>query len=488
MQRIFDEVEEFLRGEYFALVVYFIGLFGVLGSVSRLTDTSHEIGLVGYRWLYGGETLYTQVWSKYSPQTLALGAIYSKYFNSGAARFIFELVIYTATYLLLYKIFDLVASKTLRKPMLDSSKSVALLLATSILIVPGVWQSGVEPTKISLLLLCLSVYMYYKWRASKTSYWLLGATAKNWRYMLGFAVAATLLIHMTILNVIFVLPIVVDLVLFCKKTKLSILGWSSFWYSVLLVNFWVLYSIFSSHGLLVTALKMTWLGVSSQLNEAFVLASTKAIILLPIFVMAVHLILGAKQANFKDNPPLWVLSISILAITILAPGFALASLVLMLPFAALLMTDTTKKLFTNSQTAALLIISLAATIPSIYLYKSQNTLEHLRAQAASAYVQQRIVGGRYAYYYGVGAGFYGKYGLSNPTGFYDPTLFSANDNGLDLGGKFRGDNEANAPEFAVYATGDISKVPNSPARIEQYFTKHYTVAETLDDYKILKRK
>jgi hypothetical protein len=488
MMQYFGVIEGYLQRKYFAVFVYFIGLVGIFASSPRLTDTTHEITTVGARWVYGGELLYAQVWSRYSPQVLAMGAVYNRYINSGVTRFLFELVIYTLIYLLLYKIADLIASACHTKPATTTTKPLVLLLAVAMIIAPDVWQRGIYPSKISLLLLCLAVYTYYKWRASKPSYWLMGATTKNWRYMLAFGVSTTLLVHVSILNFIFVVPLAVDLVIFCRKNNLSMLRWGTFLYASLLTNFWVLYSVFSSRGQLLLALKMTMLGVNSQLRQPLEFNSIAATHLVTGGIILALIIAGAKRLNTRIAPGLWALSMLYIMTLVLAPGFAISNLILLLPFMPLLLMSSTNKLFNAGYTASLLALSIVAVVPAIYLHNTGNKLDNIRAQTASAYVQQRIRSNHNVYYYGLGRGFYKEYGLDNPTGFYDPLLFGIDEYNLDLGGKFRGDNEASAPIFVVYATGGSSKITNSPTRIEQYFAKHYTVVETMDDYKILKRK
>lgn len=206
--------------------------------------------------------------------------------------------------------------------------------------------------------------------------------------------------------------------------------------------------------------------------------------LIPLSIFVVLAVYGAQSGNYKKDRVLWLTCIGLLGVAALS---MYGGVLMMLPFMLILLAPVYRQKIQPGVVIVACLCGLALSIPYRYQDKKQVQLESAKLQVASAYLEQRLTDTRMVYYYGNGAGFYDKTNLSGSTRFYNAELFTKDTNSLGLVDKFRGDNEANAPIFVIYNTGDQTVSPAIP-RIDEYFAKHYDEATVLGGYKILRRK
>jgi hypothetical protein len=474
-------LQRFMTSRYPAFFAFAVGLTGVLLVPIRLSDNTYEAEVVGMRWLQGSEILYAQVWSKLSPQTLFLGSVYHRFVWSNVVSTLLEIVVYMCTALLLYgSVNTLFHGKKYAWVRANAYLLYAVLLA-----MPGMWQRGIYAPKIGLLLLSAAVYTYIRWKSSGPSYWLLGPTTKNWRLLLACGVAATMLINTSLLYGVFLLPILVDFVVYSRKKSLSFVRLSGFFVVPFVVEMWVWYAAFGSHGVLNIYAKFVMLELRNYFGSIPDIDSLLMLAMIPLTLVVAYAVAATRSKNIRAHPGIWATGIVLLAIIVFAHANLYFTSLLFVP---LLPYITPKSALYRSHISYILLAIIVSLVPATYLLRAQTSLDSSRARAAAIVIASQIDDAQGVYYYGRGSGYYHLSDTGNSTGFYDALDLQINSYSMDISAMFRGDSEANPPQFVIYATGERSKIYNSPERLEQYFAKHYEKVATLDDYIVLKRK
>jgi len=470
-------VESALRVKYFLFIPLFIAILASTTTLSSLRDQTHEIEIVGSSWIDKGSILYVQTWSHYSPQTLAIGALYSVV-QSDVIRILIEVLFVIVVGLLL--------NANLRLTMGDGAKTRAmLLLASTSLLIPGSWERGVTPAKLALLFINLMFFGYLSWKNSSTSYWFLGKTSKNWRYLLLAGISMSLTLFTSWFYALFIVPVVVDFLRYRRGKNYQKLRWSAFFVVPILVESWILISALVPRNLLGTAFQNSLLDLRIFSGDVGLFRNSWALFVSTIILVTCALI-SVRSQSARKEPAAWVVSMIVILTTLFLPVGILQSTVIVITFAGLLYSNTASKVLRPGVVAVCAIFLIVISLPLRTLLQSQLQLDKSSAQIAISYVDQRLVDTRFVYYYGSSAGFYELSEFDNPTRFYDARVFEYDNGSLELADKFRGDSEAERPLFVVYATGEQTKAPKID-RLEEYFTKHYTEVADIEGYKILKR-
>ncbi len=474
--KFLKSIEDELVRKYVPIYIYLFGLLSVLTTARRLTDATHEIQIIGSAWFRQGSIPIVQAYSSASPLMLYLGAQYDRIGSNVGMRVIFEIVIYSLIAYTLYSWLKLLYAKEAIR------RNTLLLVGLLILLIPGVWQIGISSYKFGVLFLLAANYFLTLWIRSGRSYWFAGETNKNWRYLLLAGISLSALIYTSLLLALFAVPMIAKFIIYIIKNKNVVTSLALVLVPVLAQS-WVWYSFFSSRRLLTEALRASLLDFRIS---AFPGSTSKSIImaLIPLAVFVVLAVYGAQSGNYKKDRVLWLTCVGLLGAVVIS---MYGGLMIMLPFMLILLAPVYRQKIRPGFVIVACLCGLALSIPYRYQDKKEVQLESAKLQVVSAYIEQRLTDTRMVYYYGNGAGFYDKSNLSGSTRFYNAELFTKDTNSLGLVDKFRGDNEANAPMFVIYNTGDQAVSPAIP-RIDEYLTKHYEESTVLSGYRILKRK
>jgi hypothetical protein len=453
------------------------GILAVLSTPVRLTDQTHEIQIIGSAWFSGGSIPLVQAYSNFGPLNLFIGSYYDKFITNGLTIRLFEVAIFTLISILLYRWIRLHHTKSI------SYQNMLLLFALLIIVIPGVWQVGINPGKIGLILLIGLYCSYDLWKNSSRSYWLFGETQRNSRYLLVTGVMLSGLLFCSLLISLFAIPVLISF--FKALLKDSAYGIRQ---SVVLLvptalHGWLWYSYFASRGLVTEALRASALDFRLATHGAVFDPLVLGVLVFPIFVVLLFIILSIRRDNFKSNRKTWVIGLGLLAGLVVSRG----GILLTLPLVYLLTVPLHLKKLRPDAVAVWCLLGLAVVLPYRYLDSSQAKLATAQSQVAEAYIEQRLIDSSYVLYYGRGAGFFNDANLASSTRFYNSAVLAFDNDGQQLIDKFRGDNEANTPRYVLYATDKQSAVGNVP-RIEEYFAKHYDEITSLDGYKIFKRR
>lgn len=478
--QLWKKVEETLVLKYFLLVPLFIGILAATTTLSSLRDQTHEIERVGSAWINDGAILYAQAWSHHSPQTLFFGALYSNYAATGFAQIVVEVLFVGIVGILLW------ANLRLTMPGKIAKQRALLLLASCSLLIPGSWQLGVTPAKIALLSINIMIFGYFSWKKSGESYWLLGKTSKNWRYLLLAGTTMSLTIYTSWFYTLFVLPIIVDFAQYLKPKRVALVRWTGLMIIPIIAESWVWISVLSPRNLLGLALENSVLDIRIFGSEIGLFRNSWALILSTI-VLVICALVGVRAVNLRKNPSVWTISLVIIIATLFFPAGILQSTVILIAFGGLIYSEKAAVIVRPAVMAICAVFLLLASLPLRTLLQKQLELDIGSGRLAASYVDQRLVDTVSVYYYGSSAGFYELSGFNNPTRFYDAKVFNYDSLSLGLEAKFRGDMEADAPLFVVYATGERTKVEKVD-RLEEYFAKHYAEVASIEGYTILKRK
>jgi hypothetical protein len=472
MKRL-EGLTHILKHRHFWALPAIITLLALVTRSQSLHDYTYELEAVGRDWLFGSKILYLQTWAHASPQTILLAGVYAHYISSDFLRFFADLTTTLATGYMSVRAWQMWSPKA------DTHIRGLALLASSLLFVPSLWQSGVHPLKIVCLLVATAYYSYARWRASDESYWLFGTTAKNWRFGLLFGVSISGIAFTSPLYLLFIVPLVV--VFINEHLELTDkIRWSALFIAPAIIETWVWYSVFAPRELITTALRTSVVeDVRVMLNTAFVPDFRTALIACSV-VICIGL-LSVRASTLKHQPHIWLIG-ALLSLVVIVPGFGVAHSIALLILAGIALSRATKlPSYIYVVSAGALVV---LTLPSLLLAQQRSSLEHSEVQRVSAYIEQRLMSQRIVVYYGRGAGFYELSGFNNPTRFYNLEALEY-ENTLALEEKFRGDNEADPALFVVYATNADYKI--DIPRLEQYLTKHYTEVAVLGEYRILKR-
>jgi len=474
------KIEDILANKYFYLLPLFVSVSAVLATPKHLLDDTHEIILAGNRWLSDNSILYVQNWSAHSPQTLFFGHIYSKFINNTFLQTLLEVAFVFAFMALAYTIFKMVFRRSL------FVRSALLLMFSSLLYIPHVWQIGVSESKLAVLFFLLFLFGYYKWKQSTKSMWLFGSTSKNWRYLLLAGVALSMLVYTSFLYIPFALPVLFDFVNTTKKSKGVLIKWGSFLTIPLLLEAWLWISVLASRSLLTPHVQASIANL--QLRTLTNLNLQKQLpILLVIVTLLVILLVHVDARRIRKHTLLWIGSIGLIIAGVLLPYGAIYCA---LPIFMLMIYAYNKRsqLVITPQIMAIIAgIVIMLSVPLHWLDARQSSLDYARAQLAIAYVEQRSMESNIITYYGKGAGIFAESGLANSTRFNDLSVLNYDTSTIAMESSFRGDAEAVTPMFVIYATDGNFRAPPTP-RLEQYFTKHYEKVADLDGYQILKRR
>jgi hypothetical protein len=390
---------------------------------------------------------------------------------------VFEIALWASVALLMYGISRILFNKT---PALRNS---LLLLTSSAIFVPRIWQHGVTDQKLSLLFLAMFIYGYLAWKQSGKTMWLFGSTSKNWRFILLSGIAFTMLFYTSWVYVLATLPVFIDF--FRHKTwrKTELISWSAFYIVPLLLETWVWLSHLSSHRLLSLHYYSELLGIRQSIRSIEPLS-----LLLPAVITALLFFLALlphiKSIQVSNNKALWTWAVASFVLCVVWPMWLIANVMVILP---LLIYVLPKELSRPAYIAGLSLIIIILSMPLRLLDNRQTKLQLAQADLASAYIEQRSINSNTVIYYGKGAGFFSEYSYTNPTRYYDLSVLAFDNDHLFIEPSFRGDAEAVTPLFAVIATANELQAPATP-RLDQYFTKHYEKVADLDGYQILKRK
>lgn len=476
VMKFVKQVEAMLKSGYVLAVAAGISFIGAMFSPRRLTDQSHEIVQAGTKWI-DGSILYVQSWSSHSPQTVFLGYVYGRYFRSNLMQTVFEIALWASVALLMYGISRILFNKT---PALRNS---LLLLTSSTIFVPRIWQHGVTDQKLSLLFLAMFIYGYLVWKQSGKTMWLFGSTSKNWRFILLSGIAFTMLVYTSWVYVLTTIPIFIDLIGHKKWRKTEMIQWVSFYIVPFILETWVWLSHLSSHRLLSLHFYAELLGVrqSVRINEPLSLV-LPAVIIAILFIMA--LLTNVRGVLARRNTVMWAWALVSIILIVLWPAWLIANITVALPLLIYVLPQQLKR---PDVIAAVSLTMVFLSLPLRLLDSRQTKLQMAQADLASAYIEQRSIDSDTVIYYGKGAGFFSEYSYTNPTRYYDLSALAYDNDHLSIEPSFRGDAEAVTPLFAVIATTNELQAPATP-RLDQYFTKHYEKVADLDGYQILKRK
>ena len=143
-----------LTDKSLALWIFVGGLLAVLTTPSRITDHTHEIQIIGSAWFRGGSIPLAQAYSNFGPLSLYIGSIYDRFITNNFTIRLFEIAIFSIASLLLYLWVRLHHNKNI------AYQNLLLSIALLIIVIPGVWQVGINPGKTGLLFL-LGLYFFY---------------------------------------------------------------------------------------------------------------------------------------------------------------------------------------------------------------------------------------------------------------------------------------------------------------------------------------
>jgi hypothetical protein len=470
------QVEELLKNRYILVVSIVISLIGVLFSPQRLTDQSYEIVHAGTKWV-NGSILYVQSWSSHSPQTLYLGYLYGRYIKSSFGQLLFELAMWTLLSLVIFFVAQQLFSKTLVQ------RNALLLVSSALVFVPRLWQRGVTDQKFALLFFAIFILFYLLWKKSGKTIWLLGATSKNWRYILLSGIALSLLLYTSWLYALLAVPVLIDFVWYKNWQPGQLISWGSFLVIPFLLESWVWLSHLSSHRLLSIHTQAEILGIraSGRLGESFSLVLPAVIILTVLLMQILRLVRGDQ---LKHSRALWLWALISLIVCAIWPQWIIGNAIVSIP---LLVYIFKKQSVPPYVLAGLAIVVIVLSMPLRLLNSRETRLQAAQADLAIAYIEQRLIESRAVIYYGRGAGFFDRSDFINPTRYNDLSILAYDNSHVQLEPSFRGDAEAETPMFAVIATSSELQAPATP-RLDQYFSKHYDKVADLDGYQILKRK
>lgn len=476
--KFWKQLEGAVLGKYFLLLPVFIAVLGATTTLPSLRDQTYEIESVGSAWINDSAILYTQKWSHYSPQTLWVGSLYGNYITSDLA-----VIVYEALFICLV---GLLAYATLKRTNDNEIHNrTLLLLAASALLIPGAWQIGVTPAKLSLLFILSTYFFYFSWKRSSKNYWLFGETAKNWRFALLTGIFGSLTIFTSVYFCIFLLPLIVDFFKTAKKQNLSLLRQISFLIMPVLIEFWVWYSVLSPRRLITDALRAGIIDFKILTNDTSFLVNSWPLMLATLLVASLA-IAGIAAKNLRKNPLSWWYSLVVIASLIFIPAAGIQAVLIIIMLSGIIYSNEASRIVRPAFLIAGSFLLLVVSLPLRTTLQKELLLDKTEAALAASYIEQRLVDSRYVYYYGSSAGFYSFSDFKNPTRFYDARIFKYDNPTLQLESKFRGDIEAERPLFVVYATGSRTKAPKID-RLEEYFQKHYEEVANISGYRILKR-
>jgi len=471
------DVQVALTDKSLALWIFVGGLLAVLTTPSRITDHTHEIQIIGSAWFRGGSIPLAQAYSNFGPLNLYIGSIYDRFITNNFTIRLFEIAIFSVASLLLYLWVRLHHTKNI------AYQNLLLSIALLIIVIPGVWQVGINPGKIGLLFLLGLYYFYDLWQKSTKSYWLFGETARNSRYLLVAGIMFSGLIFSSLLITLFAIPVIINFVKILVKDPAYGLRQTVVFLVPVALHGWLWYSYFASRGLVSEALRVSSLDFRLATHGSVFDPLIIGALLFPVILIVLFIVHSIRRDNFKSNRKTWIIGLGLLEGLVVSRG----GILLTIPFIFLLAVPLHFKKLRLDLIAVWCLLGLVVVLPYRYLDSSRAKLSTAKAQVAEAYVEQRLIDSNYVLYYGRGAGFFSGSNLASSSRFYNASIFPFDNDRLLLVDKFRGDNEANLPRYVIYATDKDTAVGKVP-RIEEYFTKHYDEATTLPGYKILKRK
>lgn len=475
---LLETYKKLVKSRYFSIAPIAIAVISIFSQTRSLLDQHSDIILSGASWLKDHAILYAQVWSSHSPQTLYFGYIYNRYLSESFWQYAFELLFFLLAFWLLRQFLKLLQPK-------KDVQSNLLLLFTALITVPGVWSFGLSDQKLGFIFLVAMYFAYYSWKNSKKSYWVLGETSKNWRFMLLAGISFSLLINTSILYSVFFIPILVDFIKSNPKKWDFKLKWSALFYIPAIVEAWVWLSYLSSRNLFRLFIDAILVNIREQFGSRILSTS------LPLIIFGALLLIIAlthsSASQFKKNTLRWVTGILIVFSLVFATRFVILSVIFGFFVMVLLYKRQAQVIIKANLIGSVALSMIVLSIPLTILRDRREKLAIAEVDLASAYIQQRQIESNTVIYYGLGAGFYERTGLQSSSRFVNLGVLEYDNESSDLGSFFRGDSEGSTPMFLAYSTNEYLKMPLIP-RIKEYISKHYQKTAEIDGFDIYKRK
>lgn len=468
------------------LVVLAIVTLTIVSAPLQPSDVTHEIQAVGTRWVYEKEILYVQAWSRFSPQTLFVGALYDRYV-SGNRLFVYGFEVFCIASVAFCIFWVIRSSKTIKKHK-NTIPVVVGLLAT-IVIAPHVWSRGITPEKMAIIGVSGAIASYAAWRSSGPSRWLLGTSQRNFRYLVLAGVGLSFCIFSQPWLGLVAVPFFYDLWFTVNKKWAEWFTGASLLLAPIMLEMWLVYSALAPRQLFLPSVRslifdrLYGMRIVSLVPWQYLVIVASLTIILLLIAMPF-----ASGKHVQKSPLLWSLMIvCVLSILILGTGAVtyVGFFAVCLGYAALHAPLDT--LYSKRILLCCLVVLLPLVVQRFELGATAR-LESLRLELARGYVEQRTGENNNVIYFGKALNFYSDSALKNPTPFYDAGvfIFDDTDSTLELEAQFRGSSEAESPLFVVIANASDNSVP-LPERLRQYFDKHYMYATNTDGYTILKR-
>ncbi len=443
-------------------------------------DLSHEIEAVGSRWVFGHEILYVQVWSRFTPFMLYVGALYARYIGPHwFFRALFELALISGLYGGFYLIHRALSQKT-------DSFHYLLLPMSILLVMPGVWQRGVTPTKLAASTLSLATGLYLHWKKSTESFWLFGKTTKNFRFLIGSGICLTIVCFSAPWLSFIIIPFLTDMWRQYHQDWRDWMRWSSILVLPLSIASLITYSALKPRRLLTASFRALNLDRYVMMYRAHT-TSFALWLLVILFITGIVVVLTQRTALRQHITVTLALS--------MLPTFALlgrgaTEYTAVFGIAALILCISLK-IDEQKARALLMLCSVFFVAVSTQTITSETNrrLENVRLQLAQGYVLQRLNTSSTVLYFGRSSNFYDDDEIINPTPFYDSSVFMVDSERTHYGleAQLRGSSEAESPLFVVKAV-DPSNEITLPDRLNQYIDKHYEQVMQLDGYLVYKRR
>lgn len=466
-----------LKSRFFLYILLLIASLGIIFASRSLSDPSYEISSVGSLWL-DGAIPYVQAWSHYSPLTLFFGGLYDSFASTAFMQILFELTLYVGVF------FSLRALLAQRDTGHKATNAVLAMFATMPWI-PGLWHYGITPTKLALVFGVIFCWSIEAWARSGPSYWLFGATNKNWRLATLASVSAGLLAFVSPLYILMIIPAILK-VLQNSNLSMSTLRTASFFTVPSLLVLWIHISFFAPRRVLEEWLNATMLNLKITASGPVDAPYAWYIALIPLVIVFYLALIAVHNKNFRSKPAYWFSGIVVLASALLVPVFFIENSMVMLVIGTYLINRHSIKLMKPYTIMCAVSAMILVALPLAVQLSQTNDRLRLSAHALVQYIENQNRIDSVVFVYGSAPGLY-KLGLTNPSRYFDVSVFRYDSAFFAFSDKLRGDLEGNPPRFIIYPTSPTMQPPSN-ARLETYLSKHYNETATIGEFKILERK
>lgn len=449
-----------------------VGLFWALLTMLQSSSSQVMFGELGLasNW-FDGAIPYVQSYTHYSPVGVFFAYILTN-MPEGIAAFT-----YTCLAAITFWVYLLIFQRKISK----NDMVLVSLVFVSLWFGSSLSQRHLYTHLLTLLFTLLGVFFYKQWHKSKKSYWLLGQTQRNWRYLVISGISLSISAFIEPWGVV-VLGAVTIHALKTKRKRENYWTLLAILIAPLMAHAWIWISYFVSRGVLTEALSAYWLHLQylhrGGLYHVNVLAS------LGIVLLIVALLPYAAKEQFRVARSRWVYSIvAIIGLTLGISRFGWL-LPLMLVVYPLIYTP----LPIRKRYGKFLLACNAVFVAAVLLYTNnvllENKLVNVQNNIAKNYIRTNQDLPYITLYIGKSSNFYDT-DFPASTRFFDMNILNFDSTELAFTTAFRGDNEAVMPLHIVVAKNELQIAKNS--RLEDYLSTHYRLTYSDEFHSIYKR-